>query len=75
MTVHFSSLGDVREFVSLATLQSYEIQVVDGEHAVNAKSFMEMFTLDFTHPLAVAIEQGNESHFAHVARNFLVTNA
>lgn len=75
MTVRFSSLGDVREFVSLATLQSYEIQVVDGEHVVNAKSFMEMFTLDFTRPLAVSIESGHESHFAHIARNFLVTNA
>lgn len=75
MTVRLSSLGDVREFVSLATLQNYQIQVVDGDHKVNAKSFMEMFTLDFSHPLAVAIEGGNEDHFVRIARKFLVTEA
>ncbi len=75
MTVHFSSLNDVREFVSLATLENYEIHVVDGDHTVNATSFMEMFTLDFSRPLSVRIEHGKESQFAQAARKFLVASA
>ena len=51
MIVRFASVSDVREFVGLATLQPYAIDVVDGEHVVSAKNFMELFTINFTHPL------------------------
>ena len=50
MIVRFASVSDVREFVGLATLQPYAIDVVDGEHVVSAKNFMELFTINFTHP-------------------------
>ena len=45
MIVRFASVSDVREFVGLATLQPYAIDVVDGEHVVSAKNFMELFTI------------------------------
>ncbi len=73
MTVRFASLSDVREFVGLATLQPYEIQVRDGDRSVDAKCFMEMFTLDFTAPLEVEVSgEENESAFAIAAKKFLV---
>ena len=72
MTVHSDSLGDVREFVGLATLQPYAVQVLDGDRTVNAKSFMEMFTINFTRPLQVEIAGAdNEAAFARVAKKFL----
>ena len=73
MTVQFASLSDVREFVGLATLQPYEVQVRDGDRCVDAKCFMEMFTLDFTSPLDVEINgEENENAFASAAKKFLV---
>ena len=52
MTVQFHSLRDIREFVGLATLQSYPIHVADAAGATaDAKCFMEMFTVEFTQPL------------------------
>lgn len=72
MTVHFTSVNDVREFVSLATLQPYCVEVRDGDHTVNAKSFMEMFTLDFSKALLVNVESSeHEAQFAHAAKKFL----
>ena len=72
MTVHFDSLGDVREFVGLATLQPYAVQVLDGDRTVNAKSFMEMFTINFTQPLQVEVAGAdNEAAFARAAKKFL----
>lgn len=70
MTVRFASLGDIREFVGLATLQPYNVMVLDGNRTVNAKSFMEMFTIDFAHPLRVDVGE-NESVFAPVAKKFI----
>ena len=73
MKIHFASLNDVQEFVGLATLQPYAVQVQDKERTVNAKSFMEMFTLDFSTPLSVTVSgDGNEARFAHAAKKFLV---
>lgn len=73
MTIRFVSLSDVREFVGLATLQNYAVSVSDGAHTVNAKSFMEMFTMDFTHPLQVAVDgTENEQNFAQIAKKFVV---
>ncbi len=72
MTVRFSSLNDIKEFVGLATLQPYPVQLLDGERTVNAKSFMEMFTLNFAQPLRVALEnEENAVCFARCAKKFL----
>ncbi len=48
------SVQDVQEFVALATQRSFDVQISDGRHRVNGKSFMEMFCLDFTRPLKVS---------------------
>lgn len=73
MKIHFASLGDVQEFVGLASLQPYAVQVQDKDRTVNAKSFMEMFTLDFSTPLFVTVSgDENEAHFAHAAKKFIV---
>lgn len=74
MTVRFGSMNDVREFVCLAGLQPYAIEVCDGDHKVNAKSFMEMFTIDFTHPLVVNVDtREHEQAFAGAARKFVLS--
>lgn len=73
MRIQFASLGDVQEFVGLASLQPYAVQVRDSERTVNAKSFMEMFTLDFSAPLSVTVSgDENEANFAHAAKKFIV---
>lgn len=73
MTIRFASLNDVREFVNLATLQSYPVEVVEGERSVNAKSFMELFTLDFARPLSVEISgEENRNAFAKAAKKFIL---
>ncbi|MBQ3355957.1 MAG: HPr family phosphocarrier protein [Oscillospiraceae bacterium] len=73
MQIQFASLSDVQEFVGLATLQPYLVQVQDTERTVNAKSFMEMFTLDFSEPLSVIVSgEENEARFALAAKKFIV---
>ena len=74
MNVRFTSVRDIREFVGLATLQSFPVHVADGDGSTaDAKCFMEMFTVDFTHPLQVQIaDSRNEAHFAKAAARFVV---
>lgn len=77
MTVRFSSMRDIREFVSLATLQNYPIRVADpAGNTADAKCFMEMFTVDFTQPLRLLIQEGQDTaSFSRSASRFLVPSA
>lgn len=72
MTVHFSCVNDVREFVSLATVQGFPIFVEDGKQSVDAKSFMEMFTLDFSAPLHLRVDEEHRESFCSAAEKFLL---
>ena len=72
MTVTFSSVQDVREFVGLASLQPFPVLVKEGDRVVNANSFMEMCTLDFRRPLKIDIQNPeNEKSFALSAAKFI----
>ncbi|MBE6927243.1 MAG: hypothetical protein E7467_01920 [Ruminococcaceae bacterium] len=74
MTIRFASVNDIKEFVSIATVQPFSIRVDDGEHCVNATSFMEMCTLDFRKPLAVdAGSAENEAQLALAAQNYIAS--
>ena len=74
MTVQFHSLRDIREFVGLATLQSYPIHVADAAGATaDAKCFMEMFTVEFTQPLTLLIgADADAGPFLRGAARFLI---
>ena len=71
MTIRLASVSDVREFVSLATTQTYAVLVEDGDRFVNATSFMEMFTLDFSVPLRLSIAEENRETFRRAAGKFI----
>ena len=73
MTIRLGSVNDVREFVSLATTQPYRVFVETGDRSVNAKSFMEMFTLDFSEPLCLNIAEENKEAFRLAAKKFIAT--
>ncbi len=54
--IRLTSVQDVQEFVSLATAKAFPVFVRDRYMTVNGKSFMEMFCLNFTHPLVALAE-------------------
>ena len=68
------SFDDVQDFVELATVQPFRILVGNDRTRVNAKSFMGMFSLDFTTPVQVRADCSDEefSGFKLAAASFLV---
>ena len=58
--IRLGSVQDVQEFVSLAATRTYPVVVRDSHNKINADSFMELFCLDFTHPLRVVCECSEE---------------
>ena len=71
--IRLSSVQEVQEFVAIATAQTFPIFVRDRYTQVNGKSFMEMFCLNFTHPLFAMAECGEEQllQLMKLMQNFL----
>ena len=67
------SFDDVQNFVELATVQPFRIVVGNDRTRVNAKSFMGMFSLDFSAPVQVRADCTEEQciRFKEAARRFL----
>lgn len=53
--IQLRSVQDVQEFVSLATAAPFPVRVGSDAYQANGKSFMEMFCLDFSHPLTATL--------------------
>ncbi len=73
--IRLRSVQDVQGFVALSTTRAFTVLVGNDEHhLVNGKSFMEMFSLDFTRPLTAAAECSEEEfcQFCVEATRFLV---
>ena len=62
--IQVKSAMDVLAFVSLATKRPFPITVGTERHQVNAKSFMEMFSLNFRQPLTVSTQCSEEEFTA-----------
>ena len=54
--IRLRSVKDVQDFVALATSRPFLITVRDEHNKINAQSFMELFCLNFAHPLRVVAE-------------------
>lgn len=52
-SIMIRSFQDVQDFVALATVQPFRVFVDNNQCRVNAKSFMGMFSLDFSKPTKV----------------------
>ena len=51
--IRLGSVQDVQDFVSVATTRPFSITVRDEHNKISADSFMELFCLNFSHPLRV----------------------
>ena len=58
--IRLGSVKDVQDFVALATSRPFLITVRDEHNKINGQSFMELFCLDFTHPVRVVCDCGEQ---------------
>ena len=54
--IRLGSVQDVQDFVAVATTRPFTITVRDEHNKISADSFMELFCLNFSHPLRVVCD-------------------
>ena len=54
-TVMLGTINDVKNFVSVVTQCDYDVDLISGRYAVDAKSIMGIFSLDLSKPIDLNI--------------------
>ena len=50
-TVFLQAINDVKEFVNIVMKYDFDVDLVSGRYAIDAKSIMGIFSLDLSKPI------------------------
>ena len=53
--IRINTIEDVKNFVTTVTKCNYEVDIVSGRYAIDAKSIMGIFSLDLSKPIDLNI--------------------
>ncbi|MGN0599867.1 MAG: HPr family phosphocarrier protein [Oscillospiraceae bacterium] len=71
-TVMLATINDVKEFVSIVSLCDFDVDLISGRYAVDAKSIMGIFSLDLSKPIALEAHTDDASNFFAQIKQFIV---
>ena len=71
--IRIRTFQEAQEFIRLATVQPFSVQLCNESQCANATSFMGVVSLDHRHPLRVIADCGQEefARFRQLAASFL----
>ena len=72
-TVMLATINDVKNFVSVVSKCDYDVDLISGRYAVDAKSIMGIFSLDLSKPIDLNIHaEGDAEDVMKVLKNYTV---
>ena len=71
-TVRIETIDDVKKFVSTVMTFDYDIDIVSGRYAVDAKSIMGIFSLDLTKELRLVVHSDDTAELETALEQFIV---
>lgn len=70
--INISTIDDVKNFVSIVTRCDYDVDIISGRYAIDAKSIMGIFSLDLSKELTLNIHSDNCSDFLDEIDKYVV---
>ena len=71
-TVMLGTINDVKNFVSVVAQCDYDVDLISGRYAVDAKSIMGIFSLDLSKPIKLEAHTDNADEFFAQIKEFIV---
>ena len=53
--ININTINDVKDFVTIVSRCVYDVDIVSGRYAIDAKSIMGIFSLDISKPIELNI--------------------
>ena len=72
LKVKISTLNDVKEFVSTVMLFGYDIDLISGRYAIDAKSIMGIFSIDLSKELKLVAHSDDTAELEEAIAKFIV---
>jgi phosphotransferase system HPr-like phosphotransfer protein len=72
ISVLLGTINDVKEFVNIVTRFDFEVDLISGRYAVDAKSIMGIFSLDLSKPITVQVHNDDRGEFLAAIEKFIV---
>lgn len=70
--VKLSTIEEVKQFVSAATMFDGDIDLKSGRYVVDAKSIMGIFSLDLMKPIEVTVHSEDCEDLMKAVENFII---
>ncbi len=70
--IRINTINDVKEFVNIVTGCQYDVDIISGRYAIDAKSIMGIFSLDLSKDLELKIHSDDCGEFLDDISRFIV---
>ncbi len=72
VNVLLGTINDVKDFVNIVTKYDFDVDLVSGRYAVDAKSIMGIFSLDLSKPIKIDVHSEDAGEFLAEIKKFQV---
>ncbi len=69
--VNINTINDVKNFVSIVSRCDYDVDIVSGRYAIDAKSIMGIFSLDLSKELTLNIHSDDCADFLEEIKGYI----
>ncbi len=66
-----NTINDVKNFVNAVSKYDFDVDLISGRYAVDAKSIMGIFSLDLSKPIEMEIHDENCGDFLAEIKSFI----
>lgn len=70
--IRLETINDVKNFVNCVSLCDYDVDLVSGRYAIDAKSIMGIFSLDLTKPIDLQAHTDDSHELFEQIKPFIV---
>lgn len=71
-TISLQAINDVKEFVDIVMKYEFDIDLVSGRYAVDAKSIMGIFSLDLSKPIELNAHTDDADQLLDEIKKYIV---
>lgn len=71
-TIQLSAINDVKDFVNTAIRFNYDIDLISGRYAIDAKSIMGIFSLDLSKPIQLQAHTDDADELVQAIDKYIV---
>ena len=70
--ININTINDVKDFVNIVTKVDYDVDIISGRYAIDAKSIMGIFSLDLSKELTLNIHSDSCADFLEEIKAYVV---